>query len=312
MDFPITDLMDEDACYAKLVAWLHPGGFACPRCGLDDRMSVHRRGRVPVLDYRCGHCRRVFHAFTGTSLQGVKRRPAELVLILRGFAQGVPTAQLARELGGDRSELLKLRHRLQEAASRGRDRATLGDASTEADEAYQNAGEKGVPHDDPDDPPRRRANKVKGHGTWENDRPPVCGVVGRESGQVRLRVAEHSDGETLRGVVGDATAPKAMVYTDEWGGYNGLTGMGRSHATVCHKIGEWARDDDGDGVREVHDNTLEGLWTGLRNFLRQFRGVSKKYLSQYVAMFEWDYDEKRATLRFIGAILSVETTTCPT
>jgi transposase len=312
MDFPITDLMDEDACDAKLVAWLHPGGFACPRCGLDDRMSVHRRGRVPVLDYRCGHCRRVFNAFTGTSLPGAKRRPAELVLILRGFAQGVPTAQLARELDCDRSELLKLRHRLQEAASRGRDRATPGDASTEADEAYQNAGEKGVPHDDPDDPPRRRANKVKGHGTWENDRPPVCGVVGRESGQVRLRVAEPSDGETLRGVVGDATAPKAMVYPDEWGGYNGLTGMGRSHATVCHKIGEWARDDDGDGVREVHDNPLEGLWTGLRNFLRQFRGVSKEYLSQYVAMFEWDYNEKRATLRFIGAILSVETTTCPT
>ena len=32
MDFPITDLMDEDACYAKLVEWLHPDGFACPRC----------------------------------------------------------------------------------------------------------------------------------------------------------------------------------------------------------------------------------------------------------------------------------------
>jgi transposase-like protein len=85
MDFPITDLMDEDACYAKLVYWLHPGGFACPRCGRDDRMSVHRRGRAPVLDFRCGHCHRVFNAFTGTS-HGVKRRPAELILILRGFA----------------------------------------------------------------------------------------------------------------------------------------------------------------------------------------------------------------------------------
>ena len=92
MDFPITDLMDEDACYAKLVHWLHPCGFACPRCRRDDRMAVHRRGRAPVLDYRCGHCRRVFNAFTATSLHGAKRRPAELVLILRGFAQGVPTA----------------------------------------------------------------------------------------------------------------------------------------------------------------------------------------------------------------------------
>ncbi|MBX6316079.1 MAG: hypothetical protein IRY99_24675 [Isosphaeraceae bacterium] len=45
------------------------------------------------------------------------------------------------------------------------------------------------------------------------------------------------------------------------------------------------RDDDSDGVREVHVNTLEGLWTGLRNFLRPFRGVNKGYLYQYVAMF---------------------------
>ena len=276
-------------------------------------MSAHRRGRAPVLDFRRGHCHRVFNAFTGTSLHGAKRRPAGLVLILRGSAQGVPTARLARELRCDRSESLKSRHRVQDAASPGRDRTPLGDASTEADEAYQNAGEKGVPHDDPDDPPRRRANKVRGHGTWENGRPPVCGVVGRESGQVRLTVAEHSDGKTLRDVVGDATAPKAMAYTDEWSGYNGLPGMDRGHATVCHKIGEWARDDDGDGVREVHDNTPEGLWTGLRNFLRRFRGVSKKCLSQYVAMLEWDYDVKQATPRFLAAILEVSpTTTCPT
>jgi transposase len=313
MDFPITDLMDEDACYAKLLLWLHPDGLACPRCHCEDRMTVHRRRRPPVLDYRCGHCHRVFNVFTGTSLHGVKRRPSELVLILRGFAQGVPTAQLARELECDRSELLKLRHRLQDAAFLGRDQQPLSDTATEADEAYQNAGEKGVPHDDPDDPPRRRANKVRGHGTWENDRPPVCGVVGRESGQVRLRVAEHSDGETLRGVVGEATVAGAMVYTDEWSGYNGLPGMDRGHATVCHKEGEWARDDDGDGVREVHDNTLEGHWTGLRNFLRLFRGVSKKYLYQYVAMFEWGYNVKRATLGFLATLLGVRpATTCTT
>jgi hypothetical protein len=37
---------------------------------------------------------------------------------------------------------------------------------------------------------------------------------------------------------------------------------------------EWARDDDRDGVREVHSNTIEGLWTGLRNHLRPLRGVN--------------------------------------
>ena len=46
MDFPITDLMDEEACYATLVAWLHPSGLACPRCHRGDRMMIHRCHRA--------------------------------------------------------------------------------------------------------------------------------------------------------------------------------------------------------------------------------------------------------------------------
>jgi transposase len=130
-------------------------------------------------------------------------------------------------------------------------------------------------------------------------------VVGRDSGQVRLTVTEHSDGETLEQVVRRATWPMVTVHTDEWPGYNHLPAMGRRHATVCHTAGEWARDDDGDGIREVHDNTLEGLWTGLRNFLRPFRGVNKKYLHQYVALFEWGYNVKRATVEFLHALLGI-------
>lgn len=145
MDFPLTDLMDEDACYAKLVQWLHPEGLTCPRCHEGDRMGVHRRHRAPILDFRCGHCGRVFNAFTGTILHGLRRRASELVLIVRGIAQGAPTARLARELGCDRSELLNLRHRLQDAAYRNRDRLPLEDRVLEADEMDQNAGEKRRP-----------------------------------------------------------------------------------------------------------------------------------------------------------------------
>lgn len=274
MDFPIIDLMDEQACYDKLVGWLHPDGLTCPRCRGTDTFYVHRRERAPILDYRCRECRCVFNAFTGTALQGTKRRPVALLLILRGFAQGVPTAQLARELGCDRLELLRFRHKLQDLAYHFRDPDPLGDADVEADEAYQNAGKKGEAHRDPADPPRRRANKRRGHGTYANDRPPVCGVVGRESGRVKLSVVANSDRATLERVVRRATEPTTHVHTDEWRGYDGLPAMHRPRSTVCHAAGEWARDDDGDGAREVHCNTLEGLWTGLRNF----RGVHKKYL----------------------------------
>jgi transposase-like protein len=185
MDFPITDLMDEGACYTKLVEWLHPDGFACPRCHQGDRIAVHRRRRPPVLDYRCGRCGRVFNAFTDTALHGIKRRPAELVLIVRGFAQGVSTARLARELGCDRSELLNLRHRLQGLAFRNRDRMPLDDQVLEADEAYQNAGEKRCPAPRPRGPatasgkqdsrPRhlgeRPASGLRGGRSRERDSP---------------------------------------------------------------------------------------------------------------------------------------------
>jgi transposase-like protein len=145
MDFPIAELMDQDACYAKLLHWLLPEGLVCPRCGARDGLGVHRRHRAPLLDYRCKACHRVFNAFTGTALRGSKRPIVELMLILRGFAQGVPTAHLARELGCDRKELLRLRHRLQHSAWRYRDRSRLDDPVVEADEMYQNAGEKRHP-----------------------------------------------------------------------------------------------------------------------------------------------------------------------
>jgi transposase len=181
----------------------------------------------------------------------------------------------------------------------------LSDAVTEADELYQNAGEKGHQHTDPADPPRCRANKARGHGTWESDRPPIAGVVGRSSGHIRLQVCHRSDRATLQPFVEAHTRDDATVNTDEWSAYGQVSQTGRLHQTVCHTPGqrEWARDDDGDGIREVHTNTIEGIWTGLRNFLRPFRGVSKSFLDQYSAIFEWTHNLKRVTADFVRAMM---------
>lgn len=170
---------------------------------------------------------------------------------------------------------------------------------------FRMRGKKSEYHPDPADPPRRRANKQVGHGTYDNDRPPVVGTVGRETGQVRLRVVHHTDGKTLEQHVHTFTLAGTQVYTDEWQGYNHLI---RPHATVCHADKEWARDDDGDGIREVHTNTAEGMWTTVRNFLRPFRGVHKKYLNGYVAMCEFSINLKRISPSFISLLV---THTCP-
>lgn len=131
--------------------------------------------------------------------------------------------------------------------------------------------------------------------------PPIVGTISWQSGQCRLRVRAHTDGQTLRQHVHDYTQPTATGYTDEWQGYNRLN---RSHSTVCHGQKAWARDDDGDGVREVHLNTIEGLWTTARNFLRPFRGVHKQYLQSSLAICEHRINRNRISPQFLAQLVA--------
>jgi len=89
MDFPILDLMDQDGCYHKLPDLLHPDGLVCPHCAARDGLNVHRhRPESAVVGYRCNGCCRVFNLFTGTPWQGTHLSPSQILLTLRGIAQG--------------------------------------------------------------------------------------------------------------------------------------------------------------------------------------------------------------------------------
>jgi hypothetical protein len=189
--FSTVELMDEQKCYDYLVELLHPNGLCCPECKTPvEHSKVHRRDRAPILCVRCS-CGRIYNALAGTLWEGTHHRCSRIVRILQGFAQGTPTLHLAKELSIDRKHLLERRHKIQELLAQACNRDPVPDEVVEADEMYQNAGEKGLLHPDPEDPPRRRANQARGHGTWETDRPPVRGIVGRGSGQVQLMLKKQ-------------------------------------------------------------------------------------------------------------------------
>src|SRR3954452_2831188 len=129
--------MDENKCYQSLLDLFHPQGLHCPRCHAQEGLQTHNSYREPILNYRRTQCKRVFNAWTGTIFQGTHRRPAQMVLILRGFTRGVSTAQLARELSCSRRHLSDLRHRFQNQAKSTRDRNAWEDVAVEADEMDQ-------------------------------------------------------------------------------------------------------------------------------------------------------------------------------
>jgi len=163
LDYSIEDLLSEEKCYEHLLDLLHNNELVCPKCG-SCHYGVQNKARCPIMKYKCKdeNCGRIFNIFTNTAFQGTHFSCSKIVLILRGFFQGESTARLSRELKIDRGNLLDIRHKLQNNALLNRPKDALPDVETETDELFQNAGEKSDPHLDPEDPPRRRANKKRG------------------------------------------------------------------------------------------------------------------------------------------------------
>lgn len=147
--FSINELLDEQSCYEFLVNLLHPEGLHCPSGHSLKDCKVHKRNRSPLLRYVCRNCGRSFNAFTGTILQGTHLKSSQIVQLLRGIVKGEPTSVLAEELEVDRKSLLSWRHRLQNLAAKSLPREPLPDKNVEADEMFQNAGEKGEKHENP-------------------------------------------------------------------------------------------------------------------------------------------------------------------
>ena len=119
MDFPIDHLLNEQACYDWLVELLHPEGLCCPDGHPLTMAGIHKRAREPLISYCCWGpgCGRVYNAFTGTMWQGAQWKAKQIVLLLRGVAQGVSTNQLSREIGIDYKWVLARRHQLQKNAA---------------------------------------------------------------------------------------------------------------------------------------------------------------------------------------------------
>jgi transposase-like protein len=122
---------------------------------------------------------------------------------------------------------------------------------------------------------------------------------------VRYFVRERADSATCNEVI-STTVPRwsGALFTDALAGYKPLADeLHILHGSVRHGSEdgprEWARDDDGDGWREVHCNSCEGSGAALRTYLRPFRGVHKQLLWLYVATYETMANAKRITVEVV-------------
>ena len=103
----------------------------------------------------------------------------------------------------------------------------------------------------------------------------------------------------------DTIDPRTRVYTDEDSIYARLGAWGYDHKSVNHGRGEFARDEDGDGVGEVHVNTMEGFWSLLRSWLRPHRGISQEKLPVYLGFFEFVHNVRKRGKALLPALIEL-------
>jgi transposase-like protein len=140
IDFPIADLFDDSLCLLWLERHLHPSGFVCPHCGSANRRLFRRQGHYDA--YRCRACDGYYTLLSGTVFEGSRKRPAVLVLLLRGITKGESTARLARELHLSRQTVHTRRQQIQTNLNESAPTEGMDGTTFEVDELYHNAGEK--------------------------------------------------------------------------------------------------------------------------------------------------------------------------
>lgn len=104
--------MDFDSCYSYLCELLHPTALHCS-CGqkLSDGQKPHKSRKNGLPCYKCRKCQRIFNISSGTILSSIHYDYIKIVLMIVGFAQGVSTIHLSKELELNYGCLLTWRHK---------------------------------------------------------------------------------------------------------------------------------------------------------------------------------------------------------
>jgi len=143
---------------------------------------------------------------------------------------------------------------------------------------------------------------LRGRGTLAKEKPAILGLIQR-GGEVALRMLETVQQKTIAPVIRTIVTKGTRFYTDEYDIDARLPTRGYDHHTVCHSRGEYARDEDGDGFHEIHVNTIEGVWSLLRSWLRPHRGISQEHLPLYLSFFQFVHNARVSGKGLLPALL---------
>jgi transposase-like protein len=295
--FKAPHFTDEDAARRWFETARWPDGPVCPHCGSLKHYATKKAGR-----YRCAEkeCRKDFTVQTGSVMERSHCPLTQWAMAFHLYAaskKGFTATQLQRHLGCQYNTAWFLHHRVMEAMKRGGLLPLLGQGGkvVEADERYFGS----VPE------AKRPVKTTRGRKFTKSGRHGPSGkraivALVERGGDVRTFHVAVATQDTVERIIQRNMSSGAKLYTDESKLYNRASGLVRSHETVKHSAGEYARGD-------VHTNTIEGYFSIFKRGMRgNYQHCKEKNLHRYLAEFDFRYntrhlsDGERAALAVKG------------
>ncbi|MBF2734493.1 MAG: IS1595 family transposase [Betaproteobacteria bacterium AqS2] len=254
---------DEDAARIFIEQCVWEGGEpTCPNC----ESKRHGLWKTRKGHYRCKDCRKIYSVKNGAVFEN-SHIPLRSWLYafyrLHGSRKGIPSTQLADELGITQKSAWYLLHRIRTSCMD--DRLAKLSGEVEMDATYIGGKER-----------NKHADKKGRRGRGPVGKQPVLGIRDRRTGEVRAVPVDSESALTVCAELPARVEPGTEVITDDHPAYRHIKEMQYSHSSVKHSVKEFVRN-------LVHTNGIESVWALLK---RAFKGVyhhwSTKHCHRYL------------------------------